>query len=153
MNRHLVRAAAVNVLTRDDRLYRVQVALIWPGDEIEDESIYLLPSQGTLDVPTFRGAPSESSPLKYEDRFTIPIEIRAAKAGQSDAEADARIEELAGICVSVFAADPSLGLGSPPNDAGLMWATVGNYDGPGPARSESGAQAYAQLTLNCLTRS
>lgn len=147
MNRALVRAAIVAKLKAADALTGVQVELVWPGDATEDEAIYLLPSQGQITVPVYHGTPSAANPLTLEDNFTTPIEIKACSAGQDGPEAEERLEVLVNAAVQTLAADPTLG-----GVDGLFWATVGSYDGPGPARSKDGVQAYARITFDARSR-
>lgn len=163
MNRYLARAGLVNQLraARDDtndvlglastltsNSLPLQIELVWPGNQTEAEAIYLLPSQGSITVPVFHGTPSASNPLTLEDDFSIPIEVKATLAGQTDTEAESRLEALVTAVFTVAAADPTLG-GVP----GLFWAIPGNYDGPGPARGDNGVQAYARIQLDCKARS
>lgn len=151
-SRHSVRRAALDFMAESSDLDDVTITLVWPGDRLDAEAIYLLPSRGILDVPVSRGQPTTPNPLIYEDNFIVPLELWAGKAGQTEDEADARIDELVGIVIARIAADPTLGLGFP-NDIGLFHALAGEYEGPGPVQGANGASAVARLTLNCRTRS
>lgn len=147
MNRAAVRAALVQKLQESDALTGVQVTLVWPGDQTEAEAIYLLPSQGTMSVPVLHGVPSTSNPLTFQDDFTVPIAIQAAKRGQDDATAEARIEELITAVITTIATGPTLG-----DVDGLFHALITEIEGPGPAPSKTGVQAFARVVIECRSR-
>lgn len=127
---------------------------MWPGDQTQPESLWLLPSVtvGQLDIPVSRGNPTVNLPLIYEDNFTVPVEIQAATQGQTDTAAEQRVELFTNAVVASLAADPVVGLGFP-NTAGLMWAVVVDVEGPGTVRASNGVQAFATVHISCKSRS
>lgn len=152
--RYTVRSSLVTLLrtataTASHDGGQLQVELGWPGDQIKEEAIWLEASDGTMNVPVFRGAVSPSNPTARDDRFTIPVQIKAGYPGQTLDVAEARVVALFGFLELVPAGDPKLG-----NIAALIGgAVIKEVNGPATGYvKDHGAVSYIRAVVDCHAR-
>jgi len=93
-----------------------------PRDVEEQEQILIGRSEGNWRIKSFK-------PGSIEDRWTVVIELSSFVPGATQAEAEARIDELASIILDALMADPGLTDPTPITD---LIGLDGGGDNPEP---------------------
>lgn len=116
---------------------QLQVELGWPGDQAEAESVWLEGTTGTVEHPAF-----ENASRPGEDRYSVAVLVRAAAAGQTLEQAEARVDEIGSMVAGALADPGSYG--------DVYDAVLGQKDGPLSMRESMGAVAEMRFIVNIV---
>lgn len=129
----------------DSRITDVQIELVWPGELIEAESIWFDSIDGEVTNPIMRGPVSTSNPVVRDDRFDLPIQIKAGKPGQTASEAAARAYEIFEAVDAWIAANPQ-------PSSGVFSAAVRERNGPATGRMGDDFASFVRAVVAVHTR-
>jgi hypothetical protein len=133
--------AAKNILRVDGD--PVQVSHGWPGEAMENESIWVGAVEGELLVPTMRAGRK-----RRQDEFTVDVWVLAGIPGNGTAEeAEERCELLVYAVDDVIADDPHLG----GLDGLRGGAYVSSIEGPDAEPTDEGWLGVARVRVTCRT--
>lgn len=121
---------------------KVQVETDWPGNALENESIYMPQCTGRVTMPV-----TNAGRRMRNDEFVVTIVVQAGKAGQTRATAVARAEVMLSWVEDALAEDPGLG-----GIDGLGHALQGTTEGPDTFPTKTGAVAFFTVEVDCLAR-
>ncbi len=139
-----VRRRIVDLLQHAAGLAHVTVTHSHPPEGLRGEHIWLGSPEGELSWPVSQ-APGVRC---FDDEWTQPLWLRVESDGDRDgSECDRRIGELAVEVMRALSTDLRLG-----NDAHVTVATIGNANGPGTMRTETGHDSYVELTVSVTAR-
>jgi hypothetical protein len=139
--RTAVKTRLVDLLT--DALNPVQVSYGWPGQDLQDESVFCGQTTGQVTVADFRAGRKTR-----DDTFTVEVFFLAMKPGQTAAQAEERAEELYGSLETALAENPKLG-----DLPGVIHvAQLGNEVEIKSAPSTEGWEAEVRAVITVKTR-
>ncbi len=132
----------LDLLVQRPGMLDVTAGLVFPGDEIGRDAVWLDRIEGSAEIPT-----SRAGRLDRDDTWTMTIEYRTTDHGTA-LDAMARIEELAAVLDGLLADDHTLG-----DLDGLLWATYGGMtNGPLPVQTPTGFVGFGEVVVSCRAR-
>lgn len=129
----------------------VQVSYAFPGQHMEQETVFLTTTEGEVEISAMTGAGSRR---RRHDNFAVAVVVVVSTPGISGEDAEVRCEALlAAIDDALASATVGPTLGTPTID-GLLAATTGPLRGPEsePRADGNGFRAVGELVVDVRTR-
>jgi hypothetical protein len=145
----------IRVETRDalkaaiETLTTIRVTKGWNAPDSADEEIFLGPTRGNVTYDVFA-----ATAMPHDDQFTIDVLIHAASPGQTQDQAEERVQTMANIVVEALA-DPTfndLSVNTGTMSAFLFDAVLADSELPETNPVDEGYEAYGSVTVAVHTR-
>jgi hypothetical protein len=145
----------IRVETRDalkaaiETLTTIRVTKGWNAPDSADEEIFLGPTRGNVTYDVFA-----ATAMPHDDQFTIDVLIHAAAPGQTQDQAEERVQTMANIVVEALA-DPTfndLSVNTGTMSAFLFDAVLADSELPETNPVDEGYEAYGSVTVAVHTR-
>lgn len=131
------KTAIITALQAKPELTDVQVSYGYPGDTLEQDSIYTAGCTGEVKINLQQGGRKQR-----DDLFTLDLVIQSGTHGLTPVESEAAVTALLAPVEDVLADDPSIsGLD------GIIAVEMSTVSGPNTIRTKEGAMSYFTVTL------